>query len=136
MTTTCDALREERRYVTRSRERIVDLMRRERRYLSASAIVRALSDRGRRTARSTVYRTLDLLVSLGLAAKRTESDGEQAYVLCPSVHHHHAICRSCGIVEDVECAAVERFSERLRDRHGFILDDHALEFFGRCAACA
>jgi Fur family ferric uptake transcriptional regulator len=57
-------------------------------------------------------------------------------MLCaPEHHHHHAICRACGRVEDVDCTAVEQFAESLRTANGFQLDGHAMEFFGRCAAC-
>ena len=41
-------------------------------------------------------------------------------MLCePARHHHHAICRSCGRVEDVDCGAMEQFAEALRSLHGF-----------------
>ena len=37
-------------------------------------------------------------------------------MLCePARHHHHAICATCGRVEDVDCAAMEQFAESLRD---------------------
>jgi Fur family ferric uptake transcriptional regulator len=67
---------------------------------------------------------------------RADAEGEATYMLCePARHHHHAICASCGRVEDVDCAATDQFAESLRKRHGFELDDHALEFFGRCRSC-
>jgi len=56
---------------------------------------------------STVYRTLDLLVSMGIASSRVDDDGESTYVFCTTAHHHHAICRRCGRVEEVDCGAME-----------------------------
>ena len=57
-------------------------------------------------------------------------------MLCePERHHHHAICCGCGRVEDVDCAAMEQFTDALRTLNGFQLDGHAMEFFGRCRAC-
>ena len=126
---------EERRYSTRGRAHIVDLLRRERRYLTAATIARLLETSGHGVALSTVYRTLDLLVSRGTAARRTEADGEQSYVACTGEHHHHAVCRRCGVVEEVDCAAMERFSEVLREHHAFELDEHSIEFYGRCVRC-
>ena len=126
---------EERRYSTRCRARIVELLRRERRYLTAATIARLLETSGKRVALSTVYRTLDLLVSLGVASRRTEPDGEQSYVACTGDHHHHAVCRQCGLVEEVDCAAMERFAEVLREHHAFELDEHSIEFYGRCVRC-
>jgi Fur family transcriptional regulator, ferric uptake regulator len=122
-------------YATRGREQIVNLLRTERRYLSAAAIHRILRSAGIQVSLSTIYRTLDLLVSMGVASSRTDEEGEQAYVFCSVEHHHHAICRKCGHVEDVDCAAMDAFSGLLRQHHAFELDSHSMEFYGRCARC-
>ncbi|HEY8310903.1 MAG TPA: transcriptional repressor [Gemmatimonadaceae bacterium] len=122
-------------YVTRPREQIARVLRDERRYLSAAEI-HDLLKRGRsKVSLSTVYRTLDLLSSKGEASSRVDEQGEATYVVCAPTHHHHAICRRCGRVEEVACDAMERFADDLRSYHGFELDEHAMEFFGRCSAC-
>lgn len=128
-------LRGEGRYATRTRERIIDLLERERRYLSAAATHRVLAAEGAKISLSTVYRTLDLLVGMGIASARTDADGEATYVYCKTAHHHHAICRHCGHVEEVDCGAMERFAKDLRASHSFELDAHSLEFSGTCARC-
>ena len=122
-------------YATRSREQIVNLLRSERRYLSAAAVHRILRSLGTLVSLSTVYRTLDLLVSMGIASTRTDEDGETTYVFCTVEHHHHAICRKCGHVEEVDCGAMDAFSAALKAHHAFELDSHSLEFYGRCARC-
>lgn len=122
-------------YATRSREQIANLLRSERRYLSAAAIHRILRSLGAQVSLSTVYRTLDLLVSMGVASSRADDDGELTYVFCTVAHHHHAICRKCGHVEEVDCAAMDAFAAVLREHHAFQLDEHSLEFYGRCARC-
>jgi Fur family ferric uptake transcriptional regulator len=122
-------------YATRTRQSITELLQREQRYLSAAAIHRVLRSKGTDVALSTVYRTLDLLVSLGVASARADEHGELHYVFCTVDHHHHAICRKCGHVEEVGCAAMERFADALRTHHAFELDDHSIEFYGRCARC-
>ena len=122
-------------YSTRPREQITGLLQRERRYLSAAEIHALLKKAHSKVSLSTVYRTLDLLAAKGEASSRVDEHGEATYVLCAPTHHHHAICRQCGKVEEVACEAMERFADELRGHHGFELDDHAMEFFGRCAAC-
>jgi len=123
-------------YVTRSREWIASILSRERRFLSAAEIHRRLRRAGERVSLSTVYRTLDHLRAKGDIAARADTAGEATFMLCePAHHHHHAICANCGRAQDVDCAAMEQFAESLRKRHGFRLDDHALEFFGRCRSC-
>lgn len=122
-------------YSTRPREQISAVLRNERRYLSAAEIHGLLKKARSTVSLSTVYRTLDLLAAKGEASQRVDEHGEATYVTCAPTHHHHAICRKCGRVEEVACEAMERFAGELRVHHGFELDDHAMEFFGRCAAC-
>lgn len=123
-------------YVTRPREWIAAALSHEQRFLSAAEIHQRLRRDGARVSLSTVYRTLDRLRSKGDVTARSDADGEATYMLCePASHHHHAICRSCGRVEDVDCAAMDQFAESLRKLHGFRLDAHALEFVGRCRSC-
>jgi len=122
-------------YSTRAREQITAILRREQRYLSAAEIHDLLKKTRAKVSLSTVYRTLDLLETKGEASSRVDTRGESTYVVCAPTHHHHAICRSCGKVEELACEALERIAGELRSHHGFELDDHAMEFFGRCAAC-
>lgn len=123
-------------YVTRPREWIASILAREPRFLSAAQIYQRLKRTGARVSLSTVYRTLDHLRERGDVTARADAEGEATYMLCePSRHHHHAICRSCGRVEDVDCAATDQFAKSLSSLHGFELDGHAMEFFGTCRAC-
>lgn len=109
---------------------------RERRFLSAAEIHRGLKRAGERVSLSTVYRTLDRLRAKGDITARADAEGEATYMLCePGHHHHHAICAKCGSVQDVDCAAMEQFARSLRRLHGFELNGHALEFFGKCRKC-
>jgi Fur family ferric uptake transcriptional regulator len=123
-------------YVTRPRELIASILQREPRFLSAAEIHEQLKRAAARVSLSTVYRTLDRLHEKGDVTARPDADGEATYMLCePARHHHHAICGNCGRVEDVDCAAMEQFAESLLALHGFELDGHSMEFFGRCRAC-
>ena len=123
-------------YATRPRERIAGVLRGARRFFSAAEVHRELEAQKVRVALSTVYRTLEHLREKGEATIRVDDAGEATYMFCePAEHHHHAICNGCGRVEDVNCSAVEQFAESLRAMHGFHLDAHTMEFYGRCAAC-
>jgi len=122
-------------YVTRPREQIAAVLRAEKRYLSAAEIHERLTRAKAKVALSTVYRTLDRFVAKGEIVARVDDAGDASYVLCPGAHHHHAVCRVCGRVEDVSCDAIEEFAGTLRTHHDFELEGHSMEFFGRCAAC-
>ena len=122
-------------YATSTRRAIVDLLKRERRYLTASVIFRLLKGDNPKLALSTVYRTLEFLTELGSVSSRTEPAGESSYVFCTDEHHHHAICKICGHVDEVDCEAMDQFKTALFNQQSFILDDHSIEFYGRCARC-
>ena len=122
-------------YVTRPREEIANLLRRERRFVSAADIHAKLKRARARVSLSTVYRTLEHLRAKGDITERIDSAGDASYMLCEPRHHHHAICSKCGKVEDVDCTAIELFAKSLRTLHGFTLDGHAMEFVGRCRSC-
>ena len=123
-------------YVTRPRERITSILRGGQRFLSAAEIHRSLERAKAKVALSTVYRTLEHLLAKGDVTVRLDEAGESTYMLCePTHHHHHAICTACGKVEDVDCTAVEQFSDSLRAHNGFELSEHTMEFRGKCGTC-
>ena len=122
-------------YSTSARRKIAELLQAERRYLTAAVIHRTLRANDGRLALSTVYRTLEMLTESGVVSSRTDATGEQSFVYCRDCHHHHAICRSCGHVDEVGCAAIDQFKRALFEQQAFELDDHAIEFFGRCEGC-
>jgi Fur family transcriptional regulator, ferric uptake regulator len=123
-------------YATKPREQISQILRDEPRFLTAAEIHRRLDLASAKVSLSTVYRTLDHLVAKGAVTSRVDAEGEASFMHCePLRHHHHAICRTCGRVVDLDCDAAEQFAAALRERHGFELDGHAMEFFGRCSQC-
>ena len=123
-------------YATKPREQIAEILNVEPRFLSAAEIHHRLEAGGAKVSLSTVYRTLEHLQSKGTVTARVDDRGEASFMLCaPARHHHHAICRVCGRVEDVDCAATDVFAQSLRALHGFELDGHDMEFFGTCRQC-
>ena len=73
---------------------------------------------------------------LGSVQSRTEPSGEASYVYDRSdEHHHHAICKVPRYVDEVDCDAMEQFKSALLTGQSFVLDDHSIEFYGRCARC-
>ncbi len=83
---------------------------------------------------ATVYRTLASLARAGVIDTFTQ-DGEQAYRLCGQKHHHHLVCESCGIVEEIESKEVETWIARVTRRRGFTVTGHTADIYGFCADC-
>jgi Fur family transcriptional regulator, ferric uptake regulator len=122
-------------YQTAARKQTLELLKSERRYLTATAIHRLLKPRAPKLALSTIYRTLEALQESGTVTNRVDSNGEASYIYCGEQHHHHAIYRGCGHVDEVDCNAIGAFATALLDKQSFRLDDHSIEFYGLCARC-
>ena len=123
-------------YRTGARKQIAEILRREKRFLTAAEIHHELERAHAKVSLSTVYRTLDHLQAKEEITARQDASGEASFMLCePDHHHHHAICTACGRVEDVDCTAVDRFAESLRSHNGFELSAHSMEFIGICKSC-
>lgn len=85
---------------------------------------------------TTVYRSLDALVSLGYVQAVDLGDGEKRYeVVQPGEHHHHLICESCGASQHLDECLLEGFEGTIAKEYGFVINSHVLEIFGTCASC-
>jgi len=87
----------------------------------------------------TVYRAVEALAASGIVRRvNLEHDHAHFELVHGREHHHHAVCRSCGRVEDIEVPHAARpEQEALKRATQFAaLDSYALDFFGTCKACA
>ena len=84
----------------------------------------------------TVYRTLKMLSGMGLICEMHSEGHSRSYLLRrPAEHHHHLICSGCGFVVDFASCTLNELEQSLVDSTGFVMEDHFLEFRGRCPNC-
>lgn len=84
---------------------------------------------------TTVYRTLELLESLGLVRHIHLGHGAPTYSV--DEHQHvHLVCHRCGRVQEAPCDVMAELSGTLRTRHGFLLDASHLALSGTCRECS
>ena len=86
---------------------------------------------------STVYRTLDLLQSLGLVAVVDQGDKHHRYKhvgLEPP--HFHLVCTRCGKVSAVPLEEGTRFASRIGSSRGFHVDLSQVTLPGLCEDCS
>jgi Fur family transcriptional regulator, ferric uptake regulator len=105
-------------------------------FRSAQELHARLRERGEPVGLATVYRGLQALVEAGEVDVLRGDDGEAAYRRCSPQHHHHLLCRSCGLTVEVADPPVERWAAKVAAEHGFRDVQHSLEVFGTCADCA
>ncbi|OGO03560.1 MAG: hypothetical protein A2Y60_05515, partial [Chloroflexi bacterium RBG_13_54_9] len=87
-------------------------------HVSAEDIYRRVQAEHPTVNKSTVYRTLELLKSLGLVVE-TDFGGERLYYHhAESGHHHHLVCRTCGRVLEMDESVLEPLAARIREEYG------------------
>jgi Fur family ferric uptake transcriptional regulator len=86
---------------------------------------------------TTVYRSLDSLVEIGLVQAVDLGDGEKRYeVVAPGEHHHHLICQTCNQSIHLDQCLVEDLEKTIKGKYGFVISSHVLEIFGYCRKCS
>ncbi len=88
-----------------------------------------------RLGRATVYRSVEMLVNMGLLDRIEFADGTHHYRVCGGTHHHHLTCTQCHRVIEVDiCLPVEQINAIGCQTH-FDIEGHSLSLFGRCEEC-
>jgi Fur family ferric uptake transcriptional regulator len=83
-----------------------------------------------------VYDVLRALTTAGLL-RRIEPAGSVArYESRVADNHHHVVCRSCGSVEDVDCAIGDAPCLTASDDRGYAIDEAEVVYWGTCPACS
>jgi Fur family ferric uptake transcriptional regulator len=83
-----------------------------------------------------VYDVLRALTDAGLVRRIQPSGSLARYEARVGDNHHHVVCRSCGVVEDVDCAVGEAPCLDPSDHHGFSVDEAEVVYWGLCPACS
>ncbi|HIY66973.1 MAG TPA: transcriptional repressor [Candidatus Agrococcus pullicola] len=103
-------------------------------FVSAQTLHARMRDTGSPIGLTTVYRALATLAEHG-DADSLQSEGEQLYRACSPKHHHHLICRSCGLTVEIEAKVVEQWAREVASEHRFTDASHVVDVFGVCVAC-
>lgn len=106
-------------------------------FISAQSLHQTLHQNGSPIGLATVYRALSDLASQGEADSLQSPEGEALYRACSTQgHHHHLICRNCGLTVEIEAHEVESWAKRVAAEHGFTEAAHVVDVFGLCADCS
>ena len=83
-----------------------------------------------------VYDVLRALTDAALV-RRIDPPGSVArYEARVGDNHHHVVCRSCGAIEDVDCAVGEAPCLTAVEDHGYVIDEAEVVYRGLCPTCA
>ena len=87
-------------------------------------------------SRQAVYDVLNALTGVGLIRKIQPSGFVARYESRVGDNHHHSVCRSCGVITDVDCAVGEALCLTASDDNGFLLDEVEVIYWGLCPDCS
>jgi Fur family ferric uptake transcriptional regulator len=106
-------------------------------HVPVEALLNRVREHDARVSAATVYRTMKLLTDCGLAVARQFGEGLTLYEPGADRHHHdHLICNHCGRIVEFENEQIEALQLQVAESHGFEVQSHKLELYGRCAACS
>ncbi|GAA1996950.1 Fur family transcriptional regulator [Microbacterium ulmi] len=121
---------------TWQRERVREALADARGFVSAQSLHAMLRDENTGIGLATVYRALAGLAAQGDADSLQSPEGESLYRACATRgHHHHLICRSCGLTIEIAATDVEQWARATASAHGFTQAEHVVDIFGLCASC-
>ncbi|NEP45661.1 MAG: transcriptional repressor [Okeania sp. SIO2H7] len=120
---------------TRSQELVLNLLKTEKRSLSAQELYLELRQSDRPMGLATVYRSLDALKREGVIQARTLARGESLYS-CVQEDQHHLTCVECGTSIPINECPVSDLAIKLQNSYSFKIYYHTLEFFGVCDRCS
>ncbi len=86
-------------------------------------------------SRQAVYDTLGVLTDKHLIRRIQPAGSAARYEDRVGDNHHHLICRGCGVMFDVDCAAGVMPCLTAGDDHGFAIDEAEVIYWGHCPAC-
>ncbi|MDQ1031763.1 Fur family transcriptional regulator [Streptomyces phaeochromogenes] len=105
-------------------------------HLGVEAIASGVRDRVGHISLQAVYEALHALTAAGLI-RRLEPPGSPArFEGRVGDNHHHLVCRTCGVVVDVDCAVGHAPCLTASDDRGFAIDEAEVIYWGLCPACS
>ncbi len=124
--------------VTRPRVAVLDAVHTHP-HADTDSIIRAVRADLPDVSHQAVYDSLSTLTSAGLLRKIQPSGSVARYESRVGDNHHHVVCRSCGVIADVDCAVGDAPCLIAADEDGslagFSIDEAEVIYWGLCPDC-
>ena len=100
------------------------------------SIIGSVRERLGEVSSQAVYDVLAALTDAGLVRRIHPPGSVARYESRVGDNHHHVVCRSCGVIADVDCAVGEAPCLIASDHHGFAIDEAEVIYWGLCLDCS
>ena len=104
-------------------------------HADTDSILRAVRGDLGEVSHQAVYDVLRALTLAGLVRRIQPSGSLARYESRVGDNHHHVVCRSCGVIADVDCAVGETPCLIASDDRGFVIDEAEVVYWGLCSDC-
>jgi Fe2+ or Zn2+ uptake regulation protein len=121
--------------VTRPRVAVLGAVH-EHPHADTSSIIGAVREDLGEVSHQTVYDALRALTGAGLVRHIQPSGSVARYESQLGDNHHHVVCRSCGVIADVDCAVGATPCLTASSDHGYAIDEAEVIYWGLCPACS
>jgi Fe2+ or Zn2+ uptake regulation protein len=121
--------------VTRPRLAVLTAVR-EHPHADTDSIIGTVREDLGEVSHQAVYDVLRVLTTAGLVRRIQPSGSVARYEPQLADNHHHLVCRSCGLIVDVECAVGVTPCLTASESHGFTIDEAEVVYWGLCPNCS
>ena len=105
-------------------------------HADTDSIIGAVRNELPEVSHQAVYDSLHTLSAAGLVRRIQPLGSVARYESRVGDNHHHAVCRSCGAIADVDCAVGHAPCLTASEDHGFVIDEAEVIYWGLCFDCA
>lgn len=105
-------------------------------HAETESVIQTVREENGEISHQAVYDVLKALTEVGLVRKIQPSGTVARYESRVGDNHHHAVCRSCSRIVDVDCAVGEVPCLTASDSSGFIVEEAEVIYWGLCPDCA
>lgn len=120
--------------VTRPRVAVLTAVH-EHPHADTDSIIDAVREVLPEVSHQAVYDSLHALTRAGLVRRIQPAGSVARYESRVGDNHHHVVCRSCGVIADVDCAVGEAPCLEASDDRGFSIDEAEVVYWGLCPDC-
>jgi Fur family ferric uptake transcriptional regulator len=105
-------------------------------HADTDSIIRAARRDLPNVSHQTVYDALRVLTDAGLVRRIQPAGTVARYEARVGDNHHHLVCRSCGVIVDVDCAVGAAPCLTAAEDHRFSIDEAEVTYWGLCSSCS
>lgn len=136
-------LRENGYRLTEGRKEIINILTDTKEHLSAEEIYFRVHKNYPAIGLTSVYRTLDVLVNMGVIQKFDFGDGRFRYEIINGENkgYRHLICTKCrkiinynNFIEE-ETELLKKTEKELSEKYKFEINSNLIQFYGLCPEC-